>query len=143
MVVHATSSCHRLEIAAIPTCVYFIANEACSRFEKKTHQTRNPFFSSLLTHNMAIMHSDLFAFFSRKLPDEQLLYHSPLPPYRHYEPPTSQFVAQKLILSLTPTEGVYEALTAAESKRIRTVVFLHRPFSLDRKRVPVGPEQLV
>lgn len=83
----------------------------------------------------SIRHADLFAFFSRLLPDEVLLYHSPLPPIRPYDPARTNFHANRVILSLTPTEGVYTALH--EEPKRRCVLFLHRPFRLDRRRVPV------
>lgn len=86
----------------------------------------------------AIRHADLFALLSRLLPDEELLYHSPLPRWRPYDPFTTRFIADKVILSLTPTSGVYEQLHQSAQDKKRCAVFLHRPFQLDRQRVPVS-----
>lgn len=51
--------------------------------------------------------------------------------------PTSVF---KVILSITPTPGVYHALS--EPNPTPPLSFLHRPFTLDRRRVPRGASVL-
>lgn len=87
---------------------------------------------------MSVKHSEVFKFFSKILPNEELIYHSPLPPSRPYDPTSkagSRFIASRLILSLTPSEAVYETLN--RDPRSRSILFLHRPFRLDRRRVPV------
>lgn len=86
---------------------------------------------------MTTTHTAIYRFFNKLLPNEELLYHSPLPPTRHYDPLNTRFVASRIILSLTPTEGVYNALMK-NYPNVRSVVFLHRPFRLDRRRVPVS-----
>jgi len=60
--------------------------------------------------------------------DVQFLYH--IPRYRNYD--ATQTRATNVVISVTPTAGVYSRL------RPGTVCFLHRPFSLDRRRVPPG-----
>ncbi|KAK3063669.1 hypothetical protein LTS18_013710, partial [Coniosporium uncinatum] len=60
--------------------------------------------------------------------DVQFLYH--VPRYRSYD--ATQTQATNVIVSVTPTAGVYSRL------RPGTVCFLHRPFLLDRRRVPPG-----
>lgn len=87
---------------------------------------------------MAVRHADLYKLFSKILPNEELLYHSPLPPHRSYDPSTTRFVASHLILSLTPSEAVYSTLSRDQAERTRSILFLHRPFRLDRKRIPHG-----
>lgn len=47
---------------------------------------------------MSVRHADLARFFSHLLPNEELLYHSPLPLHRPYDPSTTRFTAQKLIV---------------------------------------------
>jgi len=83
-------------------------------------------------------HSEIFKFFSKILPNEELLYHSPLPPHRQYDPATTRFQASRLIMSLVPSEAVYDALNS-DARSVKKVLFLHRPWKLDRRRVPVRP----
>ena len=66
------------------------------------------------------------------------LFTSLLPPAPHHlpilyhTPRRSNAPINKLILSVTPTPGVYAGLTP------RTAVFLHRPWALERRRLFVG-----
>lgn len=64
-------------------------------------------------------------------------YHTPRPPLPPFLP------TAKLTLSITPTPGVYESLNRNNPSRLTRVrpaqvLFLHRPWSLDRKRIPRG-----
>ncbi|TKA65885.1 hypothetical protein B0A49_10216 [Cryomyces minteri] len=78
----------------------------------------------------------LTRFLSTLLPlrprDVPFLYHSPR--YRHYNPETA--LTTKVILSVTPTEGVYGGTNQVQSQP--PLVFLHRPFNLDRSRLAYG-----
>ncbi|KAK8113562.1 hypothetical protein PG984_014088 [Apiospora sp. TS-2023a] len=63
-------------------------------------------------------------------------YHTPRS--RFFNPGTAR--PAHVILSITPTAGFYDALTKAASQTPRSppLGFLHRPWELDRKRVPRG-----
>lgn len=89
---------------------------------------------------MPVSHAALYSFFRQLLPDEpnDLIYHSPLPRHRHYDPSKTRFTVDRVILSLTPTQGVYAALQRPSENKKRSALFLHRPFTLDRRRVPVS-----
>lgn len=109
--------------------------------------------------------SQLSAFLSSYLPirpkDVPFIYHTPnYRPPRHQPPPpppppsisqttgppsdplpkpltrplpTSNGPISSLTLSITPTEGVYKSLLSSEG---RPLLFLHRPFLLERRRLP-------
>ncbi|KAF2681359.1 hypothetical protein K458DRAFT_83888 [Lentithecium fluviatile CBS 122367] len=91
-------------------------------------------------------HAAITQFISTILPpkanDVQLLYHVPRHP--RYDADTAR--VDQMVLSVTPTPGVYDfiASTASTIPRAalprppRTICFLHRPFSLDRRRVRRG-----
>lgn len=79
--------------------------------------------------------------------DVPLLYHVPRNP--RYDPETAR--VEQIVLSVTPTLGVYDLIgyydnvsnCNVESRPVlprlpRTICFLHRPFTLDRRRVRKG-----
>lgn len=77
--------------------------------------------------------------------DVPLLYHTPRHP--RYDPVTTPI--HDLVLSITPTSGVYNKLTELSSLPLpegtikwqlipRPACFLHRPWDLDRRAVPRG-----
>lgn len=47
-----------------------------------------------------------------------------------------------MILSITPTPGVYDLLQSPTTNPKSTLLFLHRPFNLDRRRMPYGTTAL-
>ncbi|KAF2109216.1 hypothetical protein BDV96DRAFT_503211 [Lophiotrema nucula] len=83
-----------------------------------------------------------------KTNDVSRIYHVPRHP--HYDPIRS--LADKIILSVTPTSGVYKEIGYLEAHEPQSVIngapsarspprvacFLHRPFTLDRRRVRKG-----
>jgi putative NIF3 family GTP cyclohydrolase 1 type 2 len=95
-------------------------------------------------------HAAVAQFVSTILPpkpnDVQLLYHVPRNP--KYDAETAR--VDQIVLSVTPTPGVYETigfeaasttstvLRTALPRPPRTLCFLHRPFNLDRRRVKRG-----
>lgn len=94
-------------------------------------------------------HAAISAFITSLLPpkstDVNLLYHVPRHP--HYTPDTAR--VDQIVLSVTPTPGVYDLIGYAPpsdrrprgemAPRLpRTLCFLHRPFALDRRRVRRG-----
>ncbi|KAF2876986.1 hypothetical protein BDV95DRAFT_601400 [Massariosphaeria phaeospora] len=98
-------------------------------------------------------HSAVTQFIASILPpktnDVPLLYHVPRHP--RYNPDNA--LVEQVVLSITPTPGVYDLIghphegtivTADESSPIvlprlpRTICFLHRPFDLERRRVRNG-----
>jgi putative NIF3 family GTP cyclohydrolase 1 type 2 len=99
--------------------------------KRPTHAAVTQFISTILTS---------------KTNDVQLLYH--VPPHPKYDAHTAR--VDQIVLSVTPTIGVYdligvEATSTTSSKPesllprpLRTVCFLHRPFTLDRRRVRRG-----
>jgi putative NIF3 family GTP cyclohydrolase 1 type 2 len=95
-------------------------------------------------------HAAVTRFVSTLLPpkanDVELLYHTP----RHPKYDAEHARADQIVLSVTPTPGVYDII-GYEAARVastipgailprppRTVCFLHRPFTLDRRRVRRG-----
>ncbi|KAI0159721.1 hypothetical protein GGR57DRAFT_458453 [Xylariaceae sp. FL1272] len=65
--------------------------------------------------------------------DTKLEYHVP----RSWKFGARQIVTSRVILSITPTEGFYTSLTAASLSPLSApLAFLHRPWQLDRRRVP-------
>lgn len=78
----------------------------------------------------------LAAFFPKRARDVQWLYHEPRNP--RYSSATAPVA--RVVCSITPTAGVYTAMYAARAPP--PLVFLHRPFTLDRKRVPRGANVL-
>lgn len=85
-------------------------------------------------------HADLTSFLTTFLPpaanDVPYLYHSPRSP--SYD--ATKQVASKVVLSVTPTKGVYQHIHYEDNEKSlprnsSPVSFLHRPFELDRKRV--------
>ncbi|KAF2440355.1 hypothetical protein P171DRAFT_435167 [Karstenula rhodostoma CBS 690.94] len=93
-------------------------------------------------------HAAITAFITSLLPpkptDVNLLYHVPRHP--RYTPDTAR--VDQIVLSVTPTPGVYDLIGYAPPRgphrgemapRLpRTLCFLHRPFALDRPRVRRG-----
>lgn len=83
-------------------------------------------------------HTQLAEFISRILPfhaqDVPLLYH--VPRWTRYDP--NHILVRDVVLSITPTPGVYEKLGQLAKGRQRAVCFLHRPFQLDRRALPRG-----
>ncbi|KAJ4357552.1 uncharacterized protein N0V89_002128 [Didymosphaeria variabile] len=96
-------------------------------------------------------HSAITTFITTLLPpkpnDVQLLYHVPQHP--RYAPDTARI--DQIVLSVAPTPGVYDFIGYGPPKdpapaqhgemapRLpRTLCFLHRPFTLDRRRVRRG-----
>jgi len=81
-----------------------------------------------------------------KTNDVQLLYHVPRHP--KYDADTAR--VDQIVLGVTPTPGVYERIGLEATKAVvtvprdalprppRTVCFLHRPFTLERRRVRRG-----
>ncbi|BFZ64886.1 hypothetical protein YB2330_006039 [Saitoella coloradoensis] len=87
----------------------------------------------------AVTHADILALSHRLLPQEHdLIFHTPffsrLPRRRLYDP--TRLRVSRVIISLTPTPGVYTAMS--EDSRQSSVLFLHRPWQLERRRVPRG-----
>jgi putative NIF3 family GTP cyclohydrolase 1 type 2 len=78
----------------------------------------------------------LASFFPKRARDVQWLYHEPRNP--RYSSATAPVA--RIVCSITPTAGVYTAMYAARAPP--PLVFLHRPFTLDRKRVPRGANVL-
>ncbi|OBW66354.1 MAG: Glycoside hydrolase [Aureobasidium pullulans] len=72
----------------------------------------------------------LASFFPIRPRDVPWLYHEPRNP--RYSPDTAPVA--RIVCSITPTAGIYTAMHAARTPP--PLVFLHRPFTLDRKRVP-------
>ncbi|KAI1268980.1 hypothetical protein F5Y18DRAFT_173599 [Xylariaceae sp. FL1019] len=65
--------------------------------------------------------------------DTKFEYHVP----RSWKFNAQQSLTSRVILSITPTEGFYSSLTAASSSPYSApLAFLHRPWQLDRRRVP-------
>ena len=61
-------------------------------------------------------------------------------PFTYHVPRRSAFsfslqLVSRIVLSITPTAGVYSAISAG-SQLTSPVLFLHRPWQLDRRRVP-------
>jgi putative NIF3 family GTP cyclohydrolase 1 type 2 len=84
-------------------------------------------------------HVQLTDFMASLLPfhqaDVPFTYHSPR--NRGYDP--QKGTIDHVVLSITPTPGVYEKLQKlAEQSRRKPACFLHRPFNLDRRSVPRG-----
>lgn len=96
-------------------------------------------------------HAAVSQFISNIIPsktnDVQLLYHVP----RHPKYDSNHARVDQIVLSVTPTPGVYkligyeaaeraaqEPAEAAPSRPPRTICFLHRPFTLDRRQVRRG-----
>jgi putative NIF3 family GTP cyclohydrolase 1 type 2 len=78
----------------------------------------------------------LASFFPKRARDVQWLYHEPRNPrYSATLAPVS-----RIVCSITPTAGVYTAMYAARTPP--PLIFLHRPFTLERKRVPRGANVL-
>jgi putative NIF3 family GTP cyclohydrolase 1 type 2 len=80
----------------------------------------------------------LATFFPTRPRDVQWLYHEPRN-WSSSPPPETNPVA-RIICSITPTPGVYTAMHKARTPP--PLVFLHRPFDLDRRRVPRGAHVL-
>ncbi|KAG9674884.1 hypothetical protein KCU99_g3423, partial [Aureobasidium melanogenum] len=78
----------------------------------------------------------LASFFPKRARDVPWLYHEPRNP--RYSPASAPVA--RIVCSITPTAGVYTAMHAARTPP--PLVFLHRPFTLDRKRVPRGANVL-
>ncbi|KAH0399259.1 hypothetical protein KCU89_g6394, partial [Aureobasidium melanogenum] len=78
----------------------------------------------------------LASFFPKRARDVPWLYHEPRNP--RYSPAAAPVA--RIVCSITPTAGVYTAMHAARTPP--PLVFLHRPFTLDRKRVPRGANVL-
>ena len=80
-------------------------------------------------------HSQLTDFISTIVPpkalDVNFIYH--VPRYQTYTPSTA--TTTDVILSITPTAGVYTALSALRP-RSSPLQFLHRPWALDRRQLP-------
>lgn len=108
----------------------------------------------LLTSQLAMQrpkkptHANITQFVASLLPpkenDVPRLYHVPRNP--RYDPDTAR--VEQIVLSVTPTQGVYSLIgyspdetTASPNHRSRpprTLCFLHRPFTLDRRSVRRG-----
>ncbi|KAK8034020.1 hypothetical protein PG993_009015 [Apiospora rasikravindrae] len=84
--------------------------------------------------------AEINAFLQSLLPirqgDVAFDYHTPRS--RFFNPATA--MPARVVLSITPTPGFYDALTraVADSSRPTPWAFLHRPWMLDRRRVPRG-----
>ncbi|KAK6008356.1 hypothetical protein QM012_000259 [Aureobasidium pullulans] len=74
----------------------------------------------------------LASFFPKRARDVPWLYHEPR--NARYSPAAAPIA--RIVCSITPTAGVYTAMHATRTPP--PLVFLHRPFTLDRKRVPRG-----
>lgn len=61
-----------------------------------------------------------------------MLYH--IPRWTGYDP--NRTFVRDVVLSITPTPGVYEKLTQLAKGRQRAACFLHRPFQLNRRALP-------
>lgn len=78
----------------------------------------------------------LASFFPSRARDVPWIYHEPR--NTHYSPDVTPVA--RIVCSITPTAGVYAAMHAARTPP--PLVFLHRPFTLDRTRVPRGAHVL-
>ncbi|KAJ3039835.1 hypothetical protein HDV00_011744 [Rhizophlyctis rosea] len=78
----------------------------------------------------------LQTFFPSRPRDVPFIYHSPRHPT--YTPATARI--DRIILSITPTPTVYTSLN--DPSPLPPLLFLHRPFTLDRKRVRRGASVL-
>lgn len=68
--------------------------------------------------------------FPRRQGDTHFHYHTP----RSTSFNSQATTVSRIVLSITPTPGFYVALTSTQAN----LVFLHRPWNLDRRRVPRG-----
>ncbi|KAI1866707.1 uncharacterized protein JN550_007560 [Neoarthrinium moseri] len=93
---------------------------------------------SLKTPEGLPTHAQLVDFFNKVLPpnvkDIPLLYHVPRWPGYN----ASKIYVHDIVLSVTPTLGVYAKLRQLARGTRKAVCFLHRPFQLDRKALPKG-----
>lgn len=78
----------------------------------------------------------LASFFPKRARDVPWLYHEP----RNVRYSPAAAPVTRIVCSITPTAGVYTAMHAARTPP--PLVFLHRPFTLNRKRVPRGANVL-
>ncbi|ETS73178.1 hypothetical protein PFICI_15123 [Pestalotiopsis fici W106-1] len=83
-------------------------------------------------------HTQLIEFFNITIPshpqDIPLQYH--VPRWPRYDPDV--VFVRDIVLSITPTLGVYDKLNHLARGRQKAVCFLHRPFQLDRRALPRG-----
>ncbi|KAM0813973.1 hypothetical protein AB5N19_13975 [Seiridium cardinale] len=103
----------------------------------------NPLQSYAMMHPLKVperlpTHVQLIEFFSKVLPphpqDIPLQYH--VPRWPGYDPNAAP--VRDVVLSITPTPGVYEKLDQLAKGRRKAVCFLHRPFQLGRGMLPRG-----
>ncbi|KAF2146252.1 uncharacterized protein K452DRAFT_348827 [Aplosporella prunicola CBS 121167] len=84
-----------------------------------------------------ITHAQLIRLLSSYLPprpnDVSFLYHTPRHSYDQTTSPVSH-----VVLSVTPTPGVYAAINNRPHASPPPVCFLHRPWGLDRRAIPRG-----
>ena len=110
-----------------------------------TSQPTLPTLQSL--PSLSYLSNTFSSFFPIRPKDVNFVYHSPryrlLSQLQESSPqsgirtlPTDSTLVSRVILSITPTPGVYQALN--KSCGPRPLLFLHRPFTLDRRRVPRG-----
>lgn len=93
--------------------------------------TMQPLLSTRPTH--AQLTAFLSGFFPVRQKDVPFVYHTPRHP--HYDPSTAPL--SHIVLSITPTQGVYDAINQRNAPT-SPLCFLHRPFLLDRRRLRRG-----
>lgn len=64
-------------------------------------------------------------------------------PFWYHKPRSSSFnphavAVSRIVLSITPTPGFYSAVSTAQTQTPTPLAFLHRPWGLDRRRLPRG-----
>lgn len=83
-------------------------------------------------------HAQIVDFFATILPphsqDVPLRWH--VPRWSGYD--ADSIVVRDIVLSVTPTPGVFRRLDRLARGRQKAVCFLHRPFQLDRRALPKG-----
>lgn len=102
---------------------------------------------SLLFPTVSHVSKFLSSFLPVRPRDVDFVYHTPRfrpprqPQQQNPQPctrtlPTNSTPVTKIVLSITPTPGVYDVLSRPSATP--PLAFLHRPFTLDRRRVPRG-----
>ncbi|KZT54522.1 hypothetical protein CALCODRAFT_519329 [Calocera cornea HHB12733] len=124
---------------------------------------QNPPHPAARQHWHSVSHAQLIAFFQHHLglssadisspgPEPRrsvpFVYHTPVARDKAYDP--SRFHTARLLLALAPSPELYDRLSpssaaprppasaSSRKRRTATAIFLHRPWGLDRKRLPRG-----
>lgn len=121
-----------LQNESIPRLFKLSSTMQTSIYETPVNMLTSGTAHSSLTHStLTNVANYIYNLFPQRNGEVDYLYHTP----RHQRFRPHKIMATHIVLSITPTAGFYDAMNSG-SGSAASMAFLHRPWTLDRRRLP-------